>query len=153
MSARVDSKDKLRAWIKLLRTTHTIEGVLRENLRTTFDTTLPRFDVLAALARTATGLTMTALSRQLLVSNGNVTGIVERLVADKLVARADEAGDKRATRVRLTPKGRSEFATMAAVHERWVSQLLGPLATADVQMLLNILAKASPDHAKETERS
>jgi DNA-binding MarR family transcriptional regulator len=151
MSRRGDSKDRLRVWIKLLRTTQTIEGVLREKLRTSFDTTLPRFDVLAALARTEAGLTMTALSRHLLVSNGNVTGIVERLVADHLVMRADEVGDKRATRVRLTPKGHTEFAAIAAIHEQWVANLLAQLDTNDVRILLGILSKLTPEHAKEME--
>ena len=147
MTARSDPKDKLRAWIRMLRTTQTVEAALREKLRLEFDTTLPRFDVLAALARAETGLTMTALSRQLLVSNGNVTGIVERLVAGKLVVRADEAGDKRATRVRLTPKGRAEFATIAAAHEKWVATLFGRLEAVDVCTLLALLSKAAPENS------
>jgi DNA-binding MarR family transcriptional regulator len=146
MSARADAKDKLRVWLRLLRTTRAVEGALRESLRTNFDTTLPRFDVMAALVRAEAGLTMTALSRQLLVSNGNVTGIVERLVVDRLVSRADEARDKRATRVRLTSKGRAEFATMAAAHEMWVAQLLDRLDAADVRALTSVLAKAAPEH-------
>jgi DNA-binding MarR family transcriptional regulator len=150
-----DSKDRLRLWIKLLRTTHTIESALRERLRASFETTLPRFDVMAALARADRGLTMTALSRQLLVSNGNVTGIVERLVADRLVFRTDEIGDKRSIRVCLTPKGRTEFAAIANEHENWVADLLGKLDASDVSSMLGLLAKLAPEnapsHAKQLE--
>ncbi len=153
MSARAAPKDKLRLWLKLLRTTRATEAALRVSLRTEFASTLPRFDVMAALARTDTGLTMTALSRQLLVSNGNVTGIVERLVVERLVSRSNEAGDKRATRVQLTPKGHAEFTAMAAAHEQWVDHILDRLDAADVRMLLDVLAKALPDHLTETEPS
>jgi DNA-binding MarR family transcriptional regulator len=153
MSVRAAPKDKLRVWLKLLRTTRATEAALRESLRKEFGSTLPRFDVMAALARTDAGLTMTVLSRKLLVSNGNVTGIVERLVADRLVSRSHEAGDKRATRVRLTPKGRAEFAAMAVAHEQWVDQILDGLDATDVRMLLDVLAKALPDHLTETEPS
>ncbi len=151
MTARSDPKDKLRAWIKMLRTTQVVEAALRERLRVEFHTTLPRFDVLSALARAEAGLTMTALSRQLLVSNGNVTGIVERLVADKLVVRGDEAGDKRATRVQITSRGRAEFAVIAAAHEGWVATLFGKLDATDTRKLLAILAKAAPDQFQPME--
>lgn len=152
MTARSDPKDKLRAWVRMLRTTRMIEAALREKLRLDFKTTLPRFDVLAALARADAGLTMSALSRQLLVSNGNVTGIVERLVTDRLVVRAHDAGDKRATRVRLTARGRTEFAAMASTHEEWVTALFGRLDASDVRTLLTVLAKAAPENSNVLER-
>ena len=81
------SKEKLRLWIRLLRTSRIIEGELRDRLSQEFDTTLPRFDVMAALYRTPDGMLMSDLSRFLLVSNGNVTGIVDRLVSEGLVQR------------------------------------------------------------------
>ena len=84
---RPAGKQRLRLWIRLLRTARAIEAELRERLRVEFATTLPQFDVLAALARKDTGMTMTELSRFLMVSNGNVTGIIDRLVSDKLVVR------------------------------------------------------------------
>ncbi|TIS81978.1 MAG: MarR family transcriptional regulator, partial [Mesorhizobium sp.] len=75
-------KDRLRLWIRLLRASRTIEAELRERLKKEFDTTLPRFDVMAALYRAPEGMLMSDLSRFLLVSNGNVTGIVDRLVSE-----------------------------------------------------------------------
>jgi DNA-binding MarR family transcriptional regulator len=109
---------------------------------------MPRFDVLAALERAPRGLTMSALSEQLLVSNGNVTGIVERLVQDGLVVRTSDASDRRTTFVRMTPKGEQSFATMAQAHEGWVNELLGGLAPADFDALDGLLQRASPSHRK-----
>ena len=100
-----DSKERLRLWIRLLRASRTIEAELRERLKKEFDTTLPRFDVMAALYRVPEGMLMSDLSRFLLVSNGNVTGIVDRLVSEGLVARARRNGDRRTSMVRLTEAG------------------------------------------------
>ena len=90
-----DSKERLRLWIRMLRASRSIEAELRERLRQEFDTTLPRFDVMAALYRAPEGMLMSGLSRFLLVSNGNVTGIVDRLVSEGLVTRARRNGDRR----------------------------------------------------------
>ena len=132
-------KDRLRLWIRLLRASRTIESALRERLAKQFNTTLPRFDVLAALYRTPNGMLMSDLSRFLLVSNGNVTGIVDRLVTDGLVARAGRDGDRRISIVRLTPTGRNSFRTMAAAHERWVGELLSDVSKSDAQRLTSML--------------
>ncbi|MGN6818445.1 MAG: MarR family winged helix-turn-helix transcriptional regulator [Sphingomonas sp.] len=119
-----DDRARLRLWLRLLRTTRAIEGELRERLATDFGSTLPRFDVLAALDRAPDGMMMGELSRFLLVSNGNVTGIVERLVGDGLVERTNRAGDRRTAIVRLTAAGRETFAAMAAAHAGWIDELL-----------------------------
>lgn len=150
-----DGKQKLRLWLRLLRTTRAIEAQLRERLRLTFETTMPRFDVLAALARHERGMTMTALSRHLIVSNGNVTGIIDRLVADGLVVRVADRNDRRATFVRLTREGARQFAIMAAAHETWVGELLAGVAPADAEAIMNILepsaaAPTSPPPTPET---
>jgi DNA-binding MarR family transcriptional regulator len=121
------SKTRLRLWLKLLKATRLVEADLRENLRTEFGTTLPRFDVMAALSQYADGLKMSELSGLLRVSNGNVTGIVERLVEDGFALREAVPGDRRASRVRLTRKGAEEFARQASEHENWVDELLGAL--------------------------
>ncbi len=144
------SKDRLRLWLRLLSTTRGIEAVVREKFRAEFATTLPRFDVLAALERAGTGLTMTALSRALRVSNGNVTGIIDRLVADGLVLRATIEGDRRSTRVALTEKGRGAFAKMAAAHERWIDELLGDLGGAEVLDTIARLERMEAPFKKET---
>ena len=118
------SKSRLRLWLRILKTSRGIESILRENLRAEFGSTLPRFDVLAALSRHAQGLKMSQLSGVLKVSNGNVTGIVDRLVEDGLVIRVPVPGDRRASVVRLTKNGIEQFAVQAAAHEQWIDDLL-----------------------------
>ena len=136
---RTGSKERLRLWIRLLRVVHVVEAELRERLKREFDTTLPRFDVLSALYREREGMLMSDLSRFLLVSNGNVTGIVERLVADGLVQRAAREGDRRAFVVRLTEEGVVRFAAMAAAHEGWIADLLGEVRETDAKALSAML--------------
>ena len=114
------SKQRLRLWLRLLRASRAIEARLRDKLRTTFGITLPQFDVMAALARKDAGMTMTELSRELMVSNGNVTGIIDRLVTEKLVARKALAEDRRTFIVSLTAKGASQF--VQPVHAARVSK-------------------------------
>src|ERR1700761_5254619 len=130
-----DSKARLRLWIRLLRASRLIEGVARERLKSQFDATLPRFDVMAALYRKPDGMLMSEISRFLMVSNGNVTGIVDRLVSDGLVARSQRNGDRRTALVSLTPKGRGAFAEMAAAHEQWVDELLGGFSVRDAEQM------------------
>ncbi len=132
-------KQSLRLWLKMLKTTKHVEATIREKLRIEFDTTLPRFDVMAALYRFEEGLKMSELSSALRVSNGNVTGIIERLVADGAVLRVPVAGDKRAMLVRLTHKGREEFSRMAAAHELWINAIFGCLTPDATARLISIL--------------
>lgn len=130
------SKQRLRLWLRLLRATRGIESELRERLRKEFDVTLPQFDVMAALARKEDGMSMTELSRSLMVSNGNVTGIIDRLAAEKLVLRQAPANDRRSYIVRLTPKGAAHFAGMAKAHEIWVDGLLAEIGATESDALI-----------------
>lgn len=117
-------KQRLRLWIRLLLARQVIEAELRRRLRDRFDMTLPQFDVMAALFRNPDGMTMSALSEALMVSNGNVTGIIDRLMAKQYVARETFAGDRRRFIVKLTPEGREQFSGVATMHENWVDELL-----------------------------
>ncbi|MEQ1951069.1 MarR family transcriptional regulator [Mesorhizobium sp. CN2-181] len=134
-----DSKERLRLWIRLLRASRTIEAELRERLKKDFDTTLPRFDVMAALYRAPEGMLMSDLSRFLLVSNGNVTGIVDRLVSEGLVTRARRNGDRRTSMVRLTESGTHVFRDMASAHEGWIGELLGGVTEEETRRLAGML--------------
>lgn len=154
------SKTRLRLWLRMLRTTRHVENELRQRLRNEFDTTLPRFDVMAALYRRgeheSDGLLMSEISRALLVSNGNVTGIVDRLVADGLATRTQRPGDRRTSIIRLSDAGRHAFAAMAAAHERWIDELLGHLDDEAVNVLNASLkpghrANADPETADREE--
>ena len=133
--ARAASKARLRLWLRLLRGTRRVEAALRDRLRAEFATTLPRFDVMAALAREPGGLRMSRLSEVLRVSNGNVTGIVDRLAQDGLVVRVQVPGDRRAAIVRLTRRGREAFDAQAAAHEAWVSDLLSDFDADEAERL------------------
>jgi len=132
------SKRRLKLWIRLLRVTRIAEGELREFLRTEHESTLPRFDVLAALHRAHSPLTMSELSRQLLVSNGNTTTIVDRLELDGMVTRTP-AADRRVIHVALTDHGRTHFEQLAVDHESRVNQLFGGLSGADLTTLEDLL--------------
>ncbi len=136
---RTLSKQRLRLWLRLLRAARAIEGSLRERLRVTYQMTLPQFDVLAALAPAEAGMTMTELSRLLMVSNGNVTGIVERLSAGGMIARQSASSDRRAVHVSLTRRGRAAFVEVAAAHEAWVNELLSDFTRSDVDLLIGQL--------------
>lgn len=132
------SKQRLRLWIRILRTARAIEAEARERLRLAFGVTLPQFDVMAALERKPVGMTMTELSRFLMVSNGNVTGIIDRLAAEKLVTRQG-AEDRRAIMVRLTPKGLRDFTAMAKAHQGWVDGLLSEFNAVEAETLIRHL--------------
>lgn len=129
------SKARLRAWLQMLKLTRAVEADLRERLRREFGWSLPRFDVMAALHRAEGGMRMGDLAGALVVSNGNVTALVDALVADGLVVRAQDAGDRRASIVRLTPKGRDAFAALAAAHEDWIDERLGALGARELEAL------------------
>ncbi len=133
------SKEHLRLWLRLLKASRTIESQLRENLRTEFATTLPRFDVMAALSRYGKGLKMSQLSGVLRVSNGNVTGIVDRLTDEGLVIRVPVPGDRRAALVCLTAKGREEFERQAAAHEGWIDTMLAGFDAAQTAAFIDRL--------------
>ncbi|WP_254452968.1 MarR family winged helix-turn-helix transcriptional regulator [Ruegeria atlantica] len=119
-----DGKENLRLWLRFLKTSRMIEAQLRQNLKRDFDTTLPRFDVMVALSRYPDGLKMSELSGLLRVSNGNVTGIIDRLAVEGLAERTAVPGDRRAFRVCLTGKGQIEFQRQAVAHKSWIDELL-----------------------------
>ena len=133
------SKERLRLWLRLLKASRTIEAELRENLRLEFASTLPRFDVMAALSRYDEGLKMSQLSNVLRVSNGNVTGIVDRLAEDGLLVRVPVPGDRRASLVRMTQRGHEEFARQAAAHEAWINEMLEDFSVSEASDIANRL--------------
>ena len=135
------SKRRLKMWIRLLGVTRLAENRLREYLRVEHDTTLPRFDVMAALWRRRDGVTMSELSRLLLVSNGNATAVVDRLEKDGLVARRPSETDRRIVHVALTEAGLRNFEALAEGHEAEVARLFGTLSEADLDALTDILKR------------
>lgn len=136
-----DGKRALRLWLRLLTCSHIIEQTIAQRLRDAFGSTLPRFDMLSALERAGgDGLTMGEVSRMLMVSNGNVTGLARRLETDGLIERLP-GPDRRVQRVRLTHEGRSRFAVMAAAHAGWIDDLLAGLTADETEELTRLLER------------
>jgi DNA-binding MarR family transcriptional regulator len=131
----------LRVWLRLLTCTTLIEHEVSGRLRNDFDTTLPRFDLMAQLARFPEGLGMGELSERLMVSGGNITGITDNLERDDLVERITLPEDRRAKKVRLTDKGRVAFDKMAADHKIWIEELLSSLTEQEQLQLYALLGK------------
>ena len=146
----------LRAWLRLLGTVNRVEGALRGRMRQAFDSTLPRFDVLAQLARVPEGLSMGDLSRRLMVSNGNVTDVMARLEKDGLVRRTPSPADRRTVKARLTGVGQKAFQEMAEPHEAWVAAMFSPLSREELATLIALMDRlrasleqpAGPDRAR-----
>ncbi|WP_020652564.1 MarR family winged helix-turn-helix transcriptional regulator [Massilia niastensis] len=130
----------LRLWLRMLSCTVRIENEIRSRLRTSFGITLPRFDLMAQLERYPDGLRMGELSRRMMVTGGNVTGITDQLEREQLVVRVPDARDRRAYAVKLTPAGRRAFAEMAAVHERWLEEMLADIPAEDKASLSSLLS-------------
>jgi DNA-binding MarR family transcriptional regulator len=139
--ARADDHRALRIWLRLLTCTQLVEREVRSKLRERFNTTLPRFDLMAQLERHPGGLKMNALSRLLMVTGGNITAIVDQLEGEGLVERLDDSADRRAFRIRLTRAGARTFAEMAREHEAWVVDLFAGLSRKEHDELLRLLAK------------
>ncbi|ANK82941.1 MAG: hypothetical protein TEF_20625 [Rhizobiales bacterium NRL2] len=149
---RPDPKLELRLWLRMLACTGQIERTIRSRLREEFDTTLPRFDVLAQLDRAADGLTMGALSGRLMVSAGNVTGLVNRLAEEGLVETARLPEDRRTQVVRLTEAGKTAFDRMTPAHESWIDSMLSALTPGEAEALYGLLGKVRTGLQQETAR-
>jgi len=137
------SKDRLRTWLKILKTSHLIEKQIKEKFRDEYNTTLPRFDVMSALYRSNNGLKMNEISGVLKVSNGNITGIIDRLVKEGNVLRVAIEGDRRSSLVSLTNKGKKQFEEYAIAHESWINVMLKNVSEQDSHLLIDLLDSIS----------
>ncbi|MBL8343269.1 MAG: MarR family transcriptional regulator [Rubrivivax sp.] len=149
--ARAQASDHgaVRLWLRLLACSTQIEQEVRSRLRRNFATTLPRFDYLAQLERHPDGLRMNALSRYLMVTGGNVTGLTDQLVAEGHVERGPDLLDRRSSIVRLTASGRRHFLRMAEEHERWLIELLEGFDPAYKDTLYELLGRLRVHLARE----
>lgn len=147
-----DHGDELRLWLRLLTCTNLIEGEVRRRLRERFDVTLPRFDLMAQLDKAPDGMTLSDISKRMMVSNGNVTGLVERLVESGHLDRRTSETDRRVQVIRLTRTGRAEFRKMAAEHELWIASIFADLSAKDVQDLMRLLGKTKVSARKATQQ-
>lgn len=149
-----DHHQSLRLWLRMLSCTTMIEDEIRSRLRSEFGITLPRFDLMAQLQRHPEGLRMGELSKRMMVTGGNITGITDQLEQEKLVMRVPDPRDRRANSVKLTAAGRRSFEHMAVVHEGWIAELLAGLSVARKAEMIELLSHLK-DHlnaaAGETE--
>lgn len=137
-----DHGNELRLWLRLLTCATLIEGEVRRRLRERFHVTMPRFDLMAQLDKAPGGMTLSNVSKRMMVSNGNVTGLVERLVESGHIDRRTSETDRRVQVIRLTRLGRAEFRKMAQDHEGWIAEMFADLTEKDVRELMRLLAKA-----------
>lgn len=147
---RDDHHQSLRLWLRLLACTSLIENHVRQRLQSGFATTLPRFDLMAQLERAPGGLKMGELSRRMMVTGGNVTGITDLLEEEGLVARVADAADRRALRVKLTAEGRQQFGRMAREHEQWVIGLFAEMPLKKKEQLAALLSELKQNVARAT---
>lgn len=139
--AAPDDHHALRLWLRMLTCCNLIESEIRTQLRTRFDTTLPRFDLMAQLHRAPKGMRMGELSRHMMVTNGNITGITDQLEKEGLVIRNKVETDRRSSIIKLTPLGKKTFARMARAHESWVKEMFGDLPEASRDALFQGLGE------------
>lgn len=131
----------LRLWLRLLSCTNRIEMLVRQRMQVSFQTTLPRFDLMAQLERAHQGLKMSELSQRMMVTGGNVTGITDGLEKEGLVVREVDPSDRRVYRVRLTAEGERQFRRMAAEHEQWIIELFDGLGSRHKEELAELLGR------------
>ncbi len=151
--AGADDHGALKLWLRLLACSTQIETEIRKRLRARFRTTLSRFDYLAQLHRHPEGLRMNALSRYLMVTGGNTTGLTDELEKAGLVQRDTAPGDRRAYVLKLTPQGRQHFEAMATEHEAWVIELLAGLRVADRKLLHGLLGSLRLSMARQQDQA
>ena len=137
-----DHGNELRLWLRLQTCATLLEGEVRRRLRERFHVTMPRFDLMAQLDKAPGGMTLSDVSKRMMVSNGNVTGLVERLVESGHIDRRTSETDRRVQVIRLTKLGRAEFRKMAQDHEGWIAEMFADLTEKDVRELMRLLAKA-----------
>jgi DNA-binding MarR family transcriptional regulator len=147
-----DHQAELRLWLRLLTCTNLIETEIRRRLREVFHVTLPRFDLMAQLDKNPGGMTLGELSSRMMVSNGNVTGLVERLLAQGLLDRRPSPNDRRAQLVSLSSDGRRAFRAMARTHENWIAEIFSELDPGDIDTMMRLLAKTKASTAKVVAR-
>ena len=128
-----------RAWLELVRCFSRIERILMRRLSDEFNSSLPRYDVLTALALAPEALTMGALASMLMVTKGNITGVVTRLKKEGLVRKIASETDRRIQSVTMTEKGRTLWSAMHARYDRTIAEVLSGQSKEDLRSLTQAL--------------
>jgi len=146
---------ELRVWLRLITCFNLLDGAVRQSLHQNHATTLPRFDVLAQLYRTSAPMSMSELSRRLMVTNANTTGLISRLARERLVDRKPASRDRRRQMVELTAEGKRLFEAMAEDHRIWLSDMTAGLERDEMSDLFKLLGrlKESVLHSRDGEET
>ena len=131
----------LRLWLRMHTCATLVENRIRSQMRTSFDTTLPRFDLMAQLAAAPRGIKMSELSRRMMVTNGNITGITDQLERDGLVERIKVDTDRRSCLIRMTPRGRQSFRRMSGAYQEWISDMFKGMPADRQELLFELLGE------------
>lgn len=148
-----DHHVSLRLLLRLFACSGQIQNRVRQFLQSKFETTLPRFDLMAQLERTPEGLSMHELSQRLMVTRGNVTGITDGLESDGLVVRETDSSDRRVFRVKLTSEGQRQFTRMAREHERYIIDLFSEMSAKDKRQLMELLGELKHQIASRSDKT
>lgn len=148
-----DHHDQLRLWLRLFSVTRLMENDVRRRLERDFEVTFPRFDILSQIYRVPDGLILGELSQRLMVSPGNITSVIKRLIEDGLIIRTHNPEDRREAIIQMTPLGKTRFAEMAAANEEWIRDLTSGMTPADIKSLLALLQKMKTSVRRSLEKS
>ena len=139
--APADHGDELRLWLRMLTCSRLVETEVRRRLRDEFNFTLPRFDLLAQLERAEEGMVLGEVSKRMMVSAGNLTALVERLVESGFISRTTSQSDRRVQIIALTDYGRRAFREMADRHGDWIGDMFKDLSARDRATLMKGMAE------------
>lgn len=151
VKANPNGRDSLRLWLLLITLTTVVEKKIRRNLKAEFETTLPRFDIMATLEHSGQKMTMGELTKKLLVSKGNVTGVVASLVKQGILKRERDSDDKRTHYLSLTAKGRREFAAQAKAHQGWVNDYFSGMEMDELSVMVDHLSRLKDTISQKRE--
>ncbi len=141
----------LRLWLRILTIHKLINNEVRRRLREEFGMSLSRFDLLAQLDGKPEGMRMGELSKRLMVTTGNITGLVDELVAEGLVQRLPDPTNRRASLAAMTPKGRKAFAAAAKANESWIAEMFSGLTAAEKAAMFDMLGRQKADIASRLQ--
>ena len=132
--------DEAGLWLQLVSCSSLIEMEIRQRLRDQFDFTPARFDLLAQLAQSKTGMALSDVSKQMMVSQSNVTALTNRLIQSGHIRRTTSPTDRRVQIISLTALGRSAFRKMDSQRAKWVVELFANVSAKNRAMLVKDLA-------------
>ena len=134
-------RNELRAWFRLLLIHKALSKKISTRFRTQFDISTARFDTLAQLHAAGGELTMGELSAQLMVTSGNVTGVIDGMAADKLVERRPHETDRRSIIISVTPDGRNLFAKVRSAMSKWMGEAMADMTDPEIEQLIKLSGK------------